>query len=379
MIYFDNAATSFPKPPQVARAVGWAVERLGGNPGRGGHALAMRAAEEVYRVRKSAAALFAAPGPENVVFTQNCTHALNLLLFGLLEPGDHVVISDLEHNSVWRPLCYLQSRGVVHLTVAETCPEDPAATLAAFDRAITPGTRLVLCTHSSNVTGWVLPVEQIARLAHRRGALAAVDGAQSAGVLPLGVDGSIDYLCLAGHKGLYGPAGTGLLVAGDGPLLRPLLRGGTGSLSASWEMPDFYPDRLECGTQNLCGIVGLGQGLDFVQSRSIDRLYAHEFGLLATAYNYLSKCNGVKLYTGEPRFGAAAPVLSFNLRNKSGEETAQLLSAHGFALRGGLHCAPLAHKKLGTLERGTARLSFGAFNHVNEVYRFCETVKKLAG
>ena len=377
MIYFDHAATSYPKPAAVAYAVQHCLTHMGGNPGRGGHAMAMQAAEAVYRVRQKAARMFGL-SEEQVIFTANCTHALNLLLFGLLKPGDRVVISDLEHNSVWRPLRMLEERGVIRLTVAETSLSDPGETLASFAKAIVPGTRLVLCTHASNVTGTVLPIAEIGRLAHQSGALMAVDAAQTAGMLPLNLrQMELDFVCMPGHKGLYGPSGTGLLLIGCDELLEPLQWGGTGSLSAKEEMPDFYPDRLECGTLNLCGICGLGAGLDFVERQGAEAIGQRELALMKQLYRELSVCNGVNLYTPEPRYGLAAPVLSFNISGLSGEETAQKLSQAGFALRGGLHCAPLAHQKLGTLQRGTARVSIGAHQTVNDVWRLCEAIKKL--
>ena len=378
MIYFDNAATSYPKPPCVVRAVARALTELGGNPGRGGHTMAMKAAEEVYKARKMAAELFGLKSEEKVVFTQNCTHALNLVIYGVLRQGDRVVISDLEHNSVLRPLRHLESRGVIKLAVAQTSLTDPALTLEAFEKAITPGTKLVVCTHASNVTGTVLPIAEIAGVAHRSNALFAVDGAQSAGMLEIDMERmQIDFLCLPGHKGLYGPSGTGMLLIGRNYDLEPLIRGGTGSLSQQYEMPDFYPDRLESGTQNLCGICGLAAGMSFVKNKGIAAIAHHEHHLLSMLYHCLNSCNGVELYNAKPSLGRTAPVLSFNLRGKTGEETAELLSQNGFALRGGLHCAPMAHRKLGTLERGTARIGIGCFNTADQVYSFCETIKKL--
>ena len=378
MIYFDNAATSFPKPRCVVKAVTDSLVSLGGNPGRGGHTMAINAAKAVYKARKTAAELFCLTAEENVVFTQNCTHALNLVIYGVLEQGDRVVISDLEHNSVWRPLCSLESKGLIELVVAETSLDNPAHTVASFERAITPETKLVICTHASNVTGTVLPIKEIAAVAHKNNAMFAVDGAQSAGMVELDMTAmQIDFLCLPGHKGLYGPAGTGMLLIGNSCLLEPLMKGGTGSLSQNCCMPDFYPDRLECGTLNIPGICGLHAGMEFVKNKGISAISSYEHHLIWRVYHCLKECNGVKLYSSEPSFGRSVPVISFNLKGHSGEETAQFLSDKGFALRGGLHCAPLAHKKLGTLERGTARIGLGCFNTVNEVNRFCETIKKL--
>lgn len=378
MIYFDNAATSFPKPRHVAHAVYSAFSYLGGNPGRGGHSMAMQTAQAVYDVRKRASELFDLGLPENVIFTQNCTHALNLLVYGLLQKGDRVVISDLEHNSVYRPLAWLKNKGVIELEIVETSLFDQERTLENFKEALRKKTKLVLCTHASNVTGTVMPIGGIAKLARQTGALMAVDAAQSAGILEISMKKmGIDYLCVPGHKGLYGPSGTGMLLCGNDNMLEPLMKGGTGSLSRQADMPDFYPDRLECGTLNLAGICGLGAGMKFVQSRGIKRLYSHDFDLIYQLYQSLIRCNGVELYTDEPRYGWCASVFSFNLKGRSGEETAQILSQKGFALRGGLHCAPLAHQKIKTLERGTARIGLGAFNTSEEIKHFIQTIKKL--
>ena len=378
MIYFDNAATSYPKPSSVVEEVKRSLAALGGNPGRGGHAMAMKAAEAVYRARKTATELFGLGTEENVVFTQNCTHALNLVIYGLLEQGDRVVISDLEHNSVLRPLFDLKNRGIIELAVAETNLTDFDLTLEAFEKAVTNKTKLVICTHASNVTGTVLPIKEIAEIAHRKHALFAVDGAQSAGMIDIDMkDMQIDFLCLPGHKGLYGPSGTGMLLIGCEQSLKPLIRGGTGSLSQQYEMPDFFPDRLESGTLNLCGICGLAAGVNFIKKRGIGAIAQQEHHLISRIYDCLSVCNGVELYTDKPVIGRSVPVLSFNMKGRTGEETAQILAHKGFALRGGLHCAPMAHQKLGTLERGTARIGLGCFNTVNQVYRFCETIKKL--
>ncbi|MBR5558710.1 MAG: aminotransferase class V-fold PLP-dependent enzyme [Oscillospiraceae bacterium] len=378
MIYFDNAATSWPKPQTVIHAVNQSFQSFGGNPGRGGYPMAMKTAEMVYKTRKTASELFSMDKPENVVFTQNCTHALNLLLYGLLRKGDKVVISDLEHNSVVRPLMDMEKKGLVEVKVIETSLEDHHETVKRFAEAIDEKTKLVLCTHASNVAGVVLPIKEIGEHAHKCGVYFAVDGAQSAGMIPINMkEMNIDFLCVPGHKGLYGPSGTGMLLINCDVMIDPLLKGGTGSLSNQMNMPEFYPDRLESGTQNLSGICGLNAGMNFVRNKTIERLHLHEFYLKKEAYHCLSMCNGVILYTAKPEYLDTVPVLSFNLKGKTGEESSHLLAERGFALRGGLHCAPFAHKKMGTLEQGSARISFGAFNSVNEVYRFCETIKKL--
>ena len=373
MIYFDNAATTFPKPPQVGQAVAEAFTLYGANPGRSGHDLSLRTAGQVYGVREAAAEFFGAAGPEQVVFTQNCTHALNLVIHGLLRQGDHVVISDLEHNSVLRPVHTLAQQGVITYSVARTSRED-GETVEAFRRCLAPNTRLILCTHGSNLVGWRLPIGALAELAAGAGVLFGVDAAQTAGVEPLDMgEMGIDFLCTAGHKGLYGPAGTGLLVTRRGGLLRPLLQGGTGSLSADYNQPELLPDRLEAGTVNTPGILGLGAGLRFLKEQGMEAVARRERAVADVLYAGLARIPRVRLL---PR--GALPVVSFNLEGLHSEETARLLNRAGFALRGGLHCAPLAHQKFGTLETGAVRASVGAFNTPEEARLLVQAVEKAA-
>ncbi len=373
MIYFDNAATTFPKPPQVREAVNQAFTLYGANPGRSGHDLSVQTAAQVYAVREAAAEFFGVSGPEQVVFTQNCTHGLNLVVHGLLQQGDHVVISDLEHNSVLRPVHTLAQQGIITYSVAETFPGEEE-TVESFRRCIHPNTRLILCTHGSNVFGWKLPIEALARLARAEGILMAVDAAQTAGVARLDLEEQgIDFLSTAGHKGLYGPSGTGLLVTRRGDLLQPLFQGGTGSLSADYNQPELMPDRLESGTVNTMGILGLGAGLRFVREKGVSLIAQEELAVARRLQEGLAQIPQVQLYSP-----GRLPVVSFNLRGLHSEETAQLLNQEGFALRGGLHCAPLAHRKMGTLETGTVRASIGAFNTLEEADLLVEAVAKVA-
>ena len=376
MIYFDNAATSWPKPLSVRQAVTDAMERYGANPGRAGHRMSIDTAVMVTRTRELAAKLFGLSRPEQAVFTQNCTHALNIVIQGLLRPGDHVIISDLEHNSVLRPVYRLAREGEITFDIARTVPGDPDATVEAFARCIRPRTRLMVCTHGSNVFGFVQPVEKLAALAREKGILLVVDAAQTAGLLDIPVEKwGIDYLCTAGHKGLYGPSGTGLLLVNNPQLPRPLTVGGTGSLSARGEQPDFLPDALESGTVNTAGIIGLGAGLEFVLSEGTDTLLRREMKLMDRLWERLSGQKGVELYTDKPQL----PVLSFTLKGQASEDTAALLDQAGAAVRAGLHCAPLAHNKMGTMERGTVRASLGAFNTAHEADAFCDKVLALVG
>lgn len=376
-IYFDNAATTYPKPRAVGAAMQEALRRYGANPGRAGHRMSLETAAAVYRVREEVSALFGMPDPERVIFTLNCTHSLDLILHGLIRPGDHVVISDLEHNSVWRPVWYLAQAGAEY-TIAKVYECDDDRTVESFRQAIRPNTKLVICTHGSNTFGIKLPIKRIAQVAHAAGALFAVDAAQTAGTVPIDVQKmGIDLLAAPGHKGLYGPTGTGiLLVAGD-VSLRPLMQGGTGSLSLEPTMPDLYPDRLESGTVNTVGILGLGAGIRFVRTRTVEAIRQHELALAQRLYDILSSRQDIRLFTRRPDVRYHLPVISFAQQGVASEETAARLDTFGVATRAGFHCAPLAHKKFGTDDTGTVRLSLGAFNTAQQVEAFSAIVKKL--
>lgn len=366
MIYLDNAATTYPKPPAVRQAVDTALRRFGANPGRGGYAMSMAAAEEIYACRKEVSDYFGGPGPENVVFPLNCTQALNMVLKGWLRPGDHVVVSDLEHNAVMRPLEALAQRGI-SFTAAHVTIGDHNATVDAFRRSLTAKTRLVLCTHASNVLGARLPVERIAALCREYRIPVALDCAQSAGILPIDMaDMGIDFICAAGHKGLYGPMGTGILVAADGSRLDTILEGGTGSSSLSMKQPEEMPEHLESGTLNVPGICGLRAGLRFVRERG-GRIFRHEMEYITRLYDRLKRIPEVELYTPRPEPLYFAPVLSCNIRGLTSEEAGALLGKQGIAVRAGLHCAPAAHGSIGTLERGTVRMAPSAFSDFAEI------------
>ncbi len=378
MIYLDNAATTYPKPPGVSVGMQKAFSTYGANPGRAGHSMSIRTAEEVYKTRELVAQLFVTPNPENVIFTLNCTHALNIAIRGALRQGDHVIISDLEHNSVLRPVHAMAEAGIISYSIAKTVPGNVQQTLAEYERLTTSATRLYCCTQASNVFGIRLPVEELTQLAHSKGILMLVDAAQTAGLLDINLTQTpIDLLCMAGHKGLYGPTGTGVLIVSGEHELNPLTQGGTGSNSIALEQPDFLPDRLESGTVNTAGIFGLGQGVRFVLEQTPAKLYRHEMELCRQIYRCLSKNTRAVLYTPEPQMDEALPVLSFNFADYSGEETASKLSESGFGLRGGLHCSPLAHNKYGTLERGTCRISTGYFNNAAQLERLCLALQRL--
>ena len=377
MIYLDNAATTYPKPPQVIRAVDEAMRRYGANPGRAGHKMSMETAEELYRCRTEVAEFFHAPGPECVAFTLNCTLAINLVLKGVLKPGDHVVTSNLEHNAVMRPLRALQEKGVTY-TEAQVVPGDNDATVDAFRKALRANTKLIVCTHVSNVWGIRLPIERLAALGHEYGIPIAIDCAQSAGVLPINMEECrFDYLCIASHKGLYAPMGTGILVTPHGASLATLIEGGTGTASISLDQPETMPDRLESGTVNVPGIAGIRAGIRFVKSKGIERIYRHELGLVQALYRSLSQMEAIQLYTPEPVEPYFAPVLSFNVKDVSSETVAQKLNTAGIAVRAGLHCAPRAHESFGALEQGAVRVCPAAFNNMHEIRVFSNTIMKF--
>ena len=362
IVYFDNAATTFPKPRPVREALRRAAEYAGGNPGRGGHPLAARAGEAVYRARETAATFFDAK-PEHVIFTQNCTHALNLAIRGTLRQGDHVIISSMEHNAVARPVAAMAAEQLISYSTAPVSA-DTAETVSAFRRLIRPQTRAVICTLVSNVTGQILPYREIASLCREYGLIFIADGAQGCGLLPVTLRDGIRLLCTAGHKGLYGVMGTGMLLTDGTVPLRPLMQGGTGSLSASLSMPDFLPDALEAGTVNVPGIASLDAGMQWIAQQGAERMFRHENALCAQLIAGLEKIPGAAVYRTAGT--AYAPVVSFALADEAPDETAARLGAAGFCLRAGLHCAPLAHETLGTAH-GTVRFSPSVMNTPQEV------------
>ena len=377
MIYLDNAATTFPKPAPVPAAVYRFMVRRGANPGRSGHKLSMQSAEEVYACRKAAARLFNAPGPECVAFTNNATYSINMALKGSLRQGAHVVVSNLEHNAVMRPLNKLKDWNVSY-DAALVDLESDDVTAANFEKQLRPSTAMIACTHASNVCGRVLPIKRLGELCRERGLLFLVDASQTAGVLPIDMqDCHIDYLCLPGHKSLYGPMGTGLLITAGGEALSTLIEGGTGSNSADLNQPDLMPDRLESGTVNAPGIAGLRAGIGFVESRGIGRLYAREMRLARLLYDGLKAVRSVILYTPLPLEGYV-PGVSFNIENMSSVDAVTVLDSMGFALRGGLHCSPAAHTSFGTMSQGMVRASFGAFNTAEDVKSLLAAVGKIA-
>ena len=368
MIYFDSAATTLQKPPQVALAVQDAMRRCA-SVGRGGHKAAMAAAETVYSCRELAAELLGAEA-EQVIFTMNATHGLNIAVNTLVPMGGRVVVSGFEHNAVTRPLHARNAR----LTIAGRRLFSPEDTLAAFEEALAEKPDAAICTQVSNVFGYILPMAHIAALCRSCGVPLIIDASQAAGTLPVSLkETGARFIAMPGHKGLYGPQGTGLLLCADGA--EPILYGGTGSNSAEQEMPDFLPDRLEAGTHNVCGIAGLAAGLRFVRAQTPQRILRHEQKLLRLLAAELRSLPRLHLFTGKEQAG----VLSFTVEDMDCEEAAALLAAQHAAVRAGLHCAPTAHESAGTLESGTVRVSFSAFNTEREVREFARLCKKLFG
>ena len=371
MIYLDSAATTLQKPPAVARAMARAANSRA-SPGRGGHAPAMAAAETAFACRRAAAELFGVGSPEQVVFTFNATHGLNIALRSLLRPGDPVVISGWEHNAVTRPLRALGAE----VRVAAAPLFDREAQLRAFRERLDGDVKAVVCTHVSNVFGFVLPVEELAALCRRRGVPFVLDASQSAGCLPVSLEElGAAFIAMPGHKGLYGPQGTGLLLCGrEG---EPLLEGGTGSASLCQEMPDFLPDRLEAGTHNMPGVAGLLEGLRFLERTGVENIARREGRLIRRMGEGLSRLPGTEVFLAPAGSGAQAGVLSFRVEGRDCEELGEELGRRGVALRAGLHCAPLAHRTAGTLESGTLRASVSAFTAPWEIEGFLSVLGQL--
>lgn len=373
MIYLDNAATSGKKPSSVISAVGNALNKYSANAGRSGHKLSQSAAFAIYTAREKFCDFFGASGVENVVFTLNCTHSLNSVIKGVLRRGDHCIISDLEHNAVLRPI----NKIGISYDVAQVSLTDDEQTVKNFERLIRPNTKMIICTGASNVVGRLLPIEKIGILCRRYNLFFAVDAAQIAGVIPIDMKQmNIDYLAIAPHKGLYAPMGVGVLIA-EKPLLDTIIEGGTGVDSININQPDIMPEKLESGTMPLPAIMGAAVGIDFVKKAGVEKIHRKEIKLLRKLYRELNYIKSVRLYTDMPTADAFAPVLSFNLDGLSSVETAQKLNKYGIAVRAGLHCAPLAHKKLGTIDIGTVRVSPSIFTTEAEMEYLVNTIKNI--
>jgi cysteine desulfurase / selenocysteine lyase len=379
MIYLDHAATSWPKPPEVIQAMTDFLERAGGNPGRSGHRLSVDAGRIVYDAREALAELFHAPDPLRVIFAPNATYALNLGVSGILRPGDHVVTSGIEHNSVMRPLRALEKKGIL-LTVVP-CAKDGSLRAKEIACAIRPATRLVAVTHACNVTGTILPISEISEVAHQAGALLLVDAAQTAGVLPIDMQAmGIDLLAFTGHKGLQGPPGTGGLAIGEKVSTRemaPIVRGGTGSLSEFEIQPEDCPDKFESGTLNGPGIAGLGAAVRWILQRGIESIRSHEIEIMKILKEGLGNIPGITVYGPRDSLQHTA-IVSFTAEgHRVSEIGLRLDEEFGIMCRVGLHCAPAAHRAIGTFPEGTVRFAPGILTTAEEARASVDAVAHI--
>ena len=380
LIYLDNAATSHPKPETVIHAMTTFMREVGGNPGRSGHRLSIEAGRVVFEAREKIAALFGASDSSRVIFGQNATEAINLGLKGLLRRGDHVITSSMEHNSVMRPLRALAKEGI-ELTVIP-CSREGFLDPAEIQKAIRKNSRMVVLNHGSNVVGTLLPLEPVGEICRNQGVLFLVDAAQTAGVIPIDLEKEkIDLLAFTGHKALFGPQGTGGLVIGrrvDERTLQPLKRGGTGSRSELEEQPDFLPDLCESGTPNAVGLAGLRAGLDFIQGVGIEKIRDHERKLTARLIQGLLEIPGAVVY-GSGDAEKQCATVSFNLKDWVPSDLSfRLDEEFGILTRVGLHCAPSAHRTIGTFPEGTVRVSMSYLNTEEEVEHTLQAIKILA-
>lgn len=379
MIYLDNAATTLEKPPAVSRAMCWAMRHAGG-AGRSAHPPAMLGADIIYDTRRLAAQVFDVPDPTRVIFTANATQALNMALYAMAQTRRHFAISGFEHNAVYRPILELVKRNNLKLTMLRSALWEDALLLEQAEQAIRDGADCFVLCHVSNVFGYIQPLEQLDALLSEHGIPLILDASQSAGVLPLSVSKlhSLAAVGMPGHKGLYAPPGTGMLLWMSQDLPAPLLLGGTGSLSERADMPDFLPDRLESGTVNVAGIAGLFEGLQFVSKVGESEIAAWECKLRDLVAEKLREVPGVTVYTS-PDPQKQTGVLSFTCRQLPCEIVAQRLAEHNICVRAGLHCAPLAHSTAGTLETGTVRISPGWFQSVRQMRKFCDILAHICG
>lgn len=380
MIYFDNAATTFPKPPSVLKEVLNCMESYCGNPGRSGHRLAMKAAEKIYECREAVSSLFGVSTPTNVVFTPNTTYALNIAINAFAHPKTHVLISDIEHNSVLRTVAHLRHKGIDY-DIFKTDPHSPLNTLSSIKAKLRRNTAIIVCNHVSNICGITNPIYEIGLLCKEKGLKFIVDGAQSVGTHKINIPlCNIDALCCPGHKGLFGPQGTGFVIFSDKyydakgiSSLSPFIYGGNGFNSADSRMPDILPERYEGGTINTPGIVGLSEGIDFVKTKGEENIFKDICTLYNRAADMVKSLPNTVTYCTDLK---ESSCLLFNIKKQNSDLTADLLSQSGICVRGGLHCSPLCHQKLGT-ESGAVRLSFSCFNTLSELDIFYSALKNI--
>lgn len=376
-IYLDNAATTYPKPDSVYREMDRTIREVGVSPSRGGYRQSLAASRILFETRESLAELFGVTDSSRFIITHSATESLNLAVKGLIKPGDHVVTTSMEHNSLARPLHELSASGVDLTWVSGD--ENGYLPVDSIVKALTPRTRLVAMTHCSNVTGAVNPVEEIGALLKERDIAFLIDASQSAGSLPIDITSlQVDLLAAPGHKGLYGPLGTGFLYIAEGIELQPLLIGGTGGGSTELTHPVELPERYESGSHNIAGIAGLKAGVDFIAGRGVENIRSHEMLLVGRLIEGLSSINGVRVFNmglAKPR----GPVVSFTQAGMDPSRIGFILDADfDIAVRVGLHCAPLAHRTIGTFPEGTVRVSPGIFNTTEDIDNFLSAMKKIA-
>jgi len=376
-VYLDNSATSWPKPPAVVAAMNAYLNDFGGSPGRSGHDFAIKAAREVFETRELIASLFNVPESERVIFSANATHALNFAIKGILNKGDHVVISHTEHNAVLRPLTFLQKEGLISFDIAR-CDEKGNVDTENLKSLIKPETKLVVCIHGSNVSGAIQPLADIGKICKEKGILFMVDAAQTSGFVPVDMQrDNVNILAFTGHKKLYGPPGIGGLCIRDNIAIRTLIHGGTGSKSDMADHPEFYPDRLEAGTINTVGIIGLKAGINYIQHKGIEIIRKNLKELTSHFINGLIQMDEVTIYgpaPGEDRL----PLVSVNIKDMVPSNVASVLDKEfGIMTRPGLHCSPLAHKTIGSFPQGTLRFSLGCFTKNEEIDYAIDSLKKI--
>ncbi|WNR44580.1 aminotransferase class V-fold PLP-dependent enzyme [Paenibacillus roseipurpureus] len=377
VLYFDQAASSWPKPPAVMDAMMQCMQEYAANPGRGSHGMAVKASRTLFETRKNIAKLIGVRNPNNISFALNTTHALNQAIKGYIKPGDHVICSNVEHNSVRRPLEHLKATAGIDLTYLRH-DEEGNMSLQDLKEALRPNTTLVVVNHSSNLLGTIMPVGEIGEICRNHGAKLLVDAAQSVGVLPVHVsDMNIDMLAFPGHKGLLGPQGTGGLYIHPELDLEPLLHGGTGSQSEAIHQPTVRPDRYEAGTQNTPGIAGLNEGVKFVLHETVEKIHAKEWALTQQLMEGLLGIQGVTILG--PKLGQnKTGIVSFNIQDVDSSEVAFILDqSFQIAVRAGYHCSPLAHEIAGTLAKGAVRASIGYFTTTEEVTTLIDAVREI--
>lgn len=377
MIYLDNAATSYPKPQSVVKAFSEGIDKYGGNPGRAGYDFSIKSAERVYETREILNSFFNGYGEEEVVFTPNCTYALNIAINGLARKGGHILISSLEHNSVLRPVFNLKKQGLIDFSVFKV-EKETEKTIRNFKKSLRRNTIMCIVTAVSNVFGYVLPLSDLSEIAHNNGTKFLVDGAQAGGVIALDMKKQgIDFLCVPGHKGLYGPMGTGVLLH-NGDSIKPLVFGGTGTTSLDYNQPLQYPERLESGTLNMPGISGLCEGVRFVMDKKIENIYEAETKLASALFDGLKSIKNIVCYEDCYDECFRSPVVCFNIKNKHSEEVALMLNEHDVCVRGGYHCSALAHIYGNTRSVGSVRVSPSFSNTKKDINYLLNLVEKIA-